>query len=268
MASTKELIQTLKEELHKKKMTYRQVAKSLKLSESTVKRSLNPPPNPKHKSKEKEEKKSPKREEGISLKRLESICELVGLDILQLATKAVENRQCMDSLDEDDERKLVSNTKLLLLAIHLIHGWTYEEVLNNFAINPLEGQSLLTELDKMKIIELLPENKVHVLLSPRFKWIKNGPIQLFFEEKIQKQFFESDFHNPGEKRLVLTGWMLLENVKVFHERLLKLAKEFEVQVDNNKNIPIEERKATTLVMAIKPWTLSIFDPYRKTPLKK
>lgn len=243
MASTKELIHTLKHELRKQRITYAQIAQQLDLSEASIKRLFS--------------------SEDMSLSRLECICQLTNLDILQLATKAVEKRRHVNCLAWEHEQEIVDDMKLLILTVHLVYGWEYNKIIGFFEIDPLYGQRLLTRLDTMKIIELLPHNKVRILLSSTFDWLKNGPIQTFFENEIQSRFFQSGFDGAGEMRLVSNGWMSLDSIIDFHAKVMRLSKEFELQLDHDKHIPIEKRKGTTLVVAIRPWTLEIFEAYRK-----
>lgn len=242
MASSKELLQTLKSELRSQQITYATISKQLDVSESTIKRLFS--------------------RKDMSLSRLENICEIAHIDILQLATKAVEQRRHVRHLKREYEQEIVANEKLLLITVHLVHGWEYNKILAEYKLDLFEGQHLLTRLDNMRIIELLPHNKVRVLLSPDFKWIKNGPIENFFESNIQNAFFQSGFNKQGELRLVANGWMSLESIQLFHEKMLRLTKEFELQLGSDKHIPVERRKGTTLVVAIRPWTLAIFEAYR------
>ncbi len=243
MASTKELIQTLKAELRSQQITYAQIGKKLALSESSIKRLFS--------------------SGDMSISRLESICTIAKLDILQLANKAVECRRHVRHLKWEFEQEIVSNRELLLITVHLIYGWSYKKILNEYNLDSFASQHLLTRLDKMRIIELLPQNKVRILLSPDFQWIENGPIQAFFEKEIQSVFFQSGFDRQGELRVVSNGWMSLDTIKAFHEKIIRLAKEFELQLDQDRHIPIEKRKGTTMVVAIRPWILDIFEAYRK-----
>ena len=64
MSQTRPLVDTLKQELRKQRVTYRRVSEALELSETSVKRLFS--------------------EEAFSLKRLEKICELLHLDISDL----------------------------------------------------------------------------------------------------------------------------------------------------------------------------------------
>jgi len=243
MAFAKELIETLKKELRLNHITYVDIAKLLNLSESSIKRLFS--------------------DGDMSLSRLEKICEVIGIDIAQLANKANEARRHVLKLSYEKEKELVEDEKLLMIGVHLIYGWSYDKILNKYHIDIHEGQRYLTRLDKMGIIELLPENKVRIILSPDFQWIKDGPIQQFFENQVQSEFFTSHFTSKGELRLVVNGWMSMNSILAFHDNIHRLGKEFERHKDNDKNIPIEEKHGTTMVIAIRPWILNVFEKHSK-----
>lgn len=242
MALAAELVAKLKMELRQHGLTYSMVAEHLELSESSVKRLF--------------------RESDMSLGRLESICAMMDLDISDLAERTDESRRNITELTREQEQLLVGDERLFLVAVHLIYGWSFEQIMQTFALDEHEAQRHLTVLDKLRLIELLPENRVRVLLSPDFEWIKGGPIQTFFEESVQGNFFDSDFSGPGELRLVVNGWMSVENISAFHDSMRRLAREFDLQKRYDRNSPAPKRRGTSLVMAIRPWSLEIFDKYR------
>lgn len=74
------------------------------------------------------------------------------------------------------EKELVSDIKLLLMAHFLINGLLFSEVISDYDISESEGVQLLAKLDRMRIIELLPGNRVKMMISKNFQWIDNGPI--------------------------------------------------------------------------------------------
>lgn len=241
MAFARELIETLKRELRTSRITYADIAHELQLSESSIKRLFS--------------------DGDMSLSRLETICTLIDIDISQLAAKATEQRRHVLTLTHEQEKTLVGDEKLLLLAVHLIYGWTYQQVMERYAIDQHQGQHMLTLLDRMQVIELLPENRVRILLSPDFRWLPDGPIQRFFEREVQSDYFSSSFTGDGELRLVINGWMSMHSIRAFHENMRRLTKEFDLQIQNDRHVPVEARHGTTMVVAIRPWTLEIFDKY-------
>lgn len=247
MAFAKELLETLKQELRVQRITYSDIADSLGLSESSIKRVFS--------------------DGDMSLSRLEAICGLMNLDISQLALKAAERRRHLLELTEEQEQILVSNDKQLLMATHLLYGWSYEKVLQAYDIDPHEGQRLLTVLDSLGMIELLAENRFRITLSRDFQWRKDGPIQKFFEREVQSEFFSSTFTGDGELRIVVNGWLSMHSLKAFHENIFRLKKEFELHKENDRHVPVEDRKGTTMVIAVRPWSLEIFEKYARSELQ-
>jgi len=241
MALAVDLLEQLKGELKQHGITYKQVAEAMDISESSVKRLF--------------------RDRDMSLSRLESICALMDLDISDLAARSDEARRQIKQLTIEDEEILVGDETLFLIAVHLIYGWTFDQIMDAYDLDEHQAQRHLTTLDRMKVIELMPDNRARILLSAEFEWIIGGPIQTFFEQNLQGHFFNSTFSNPGELRLVTNAWMSLENTLAFHESMRRLVREFELQKAYDKHSPAEKRRGTTLVLAIRPWALEIFEKY-------
>ena len=243
MGQAEGLIELLKGELRRRGITYAHVARELGLSESTIKRVFS--------------------SSSFSVKRLEQVCELAGLDLDDLVVLAGDRRRDVDQLSEAQEEFLVSDRKLLLVAFLLFNHWTADQIQNTYEVDKLEMVRLLARLDRLKIIDLLPENKVRVRLSRTFSWRRNGPIQKLFENQVQDEFFRSSFNGPGELRLVLNGMISSQSIAVMHQRLHRLVSEFEQCVREDRRSINMERQGTTLVLAIRPWALQMFENFRR-----
>ena len=238
------MIGLLKGELRRRGITYARVARELGLSESTIKRVF--------------------ASSSFSLKRLEQVCELAGLELDDLVLLAQEHGRDLEQLSEEQEQVLVSDRKLLLVAFLLFNHWNIGQIRQAYDIGELEAVRLLARLDRLKIIDLLPENKVRVRLSRTFSWRKNGPIQKLFESQVQDEFFHSSFDGPGELRLVLNGMISDQSITSMHQKLHRLVNEFEHYVREDRRSIGVERQGTTLVLAIRPWAVKMFENYRRT----
>lgn len=243
MAQSDDLVDTLKRELRRRGVTYAAIASDLGLSESSVKRMF--------------------ASRHFSLQRLQKICDLVGLEVGDLAILADERRRDVEQLTEEQEQTLVGDPKLLLVAFLLLNHWTADKIVEAYDIEQLELVRLLAKLDRLKIIDLLPENRVRVRLSRTFSWRKNGPIQKLFESQVQTEFFRSRFEGPGELRLVLNGMLSDQSIGLMHQRMQRVASEFEQCVGEDRKTVSTERMGTTLIMAIRPWALKMFETYRR-----
>ena len=243
MSQSSQLIGTLKRELRRQRITYRRVAEALQLSEASVKRLF--------------------AGRAFTLDRLEQICELLGLSFAELTELAEKDLERTNSLTATQEQELVSDIKLLLMAYLLVNHVEFDEVVATYDISDSEGIRLLARLDRMKIIELLPGNRVRLLITPNFDWLPGGPIQQFFERRIQTEFFDSSFNGPGEIRIFLSGMLSRDANAQILRRIQHLAGEINELVAESRNLPSEQCFGTSLMIAMRPWEVRVFEDLRR-----
>ncbi len=244
MSQTRPLIDTLKLELRRQRITYKQVATALNLSETSVKRLFS--------------------EEAFSVKRLEKVCELLHMDISDLVHMMEKNIDLTMQLTHEQETELVSDVKLVLVAVLLMNKLQFAEILASYEISEPEGIQLLARLDRMRIIELQPGNRVKLMISQNFKWIPGGPIQRFFESKVQSEFLASSFTGAGEFRIFVTGMITRTANTEIIKKIQHLAQEMNDMNIESESLPLEQRFGTSLMMAIRPWEISVFEELRRS----
>ena len=245
MSQTRPLIDTLKQELRKQRITYKQVSEVLELSETSVKRLFS--------------------EEAFSVKRLDKVCALLHLDISDLVHLMERNVEMTAQLTREQEQELVSDVKLLLVAMLLMNKLQFAEIIHIYVISETEGVQLLARLDRMKMIELQPGNRVKLMMAQNFKWIPNGPIQRFFENKVQLEFLDSSFNAAGECRIFASGMISRSANAEIIKKIQHLAKELSDMNIESESLPLEQRFGTSLMMAIRPWEIEVFRELRRLP---
>ncbi|CAM2770523.1 helix-turn-helix transcriptional regulator [Vibrio mytili] len=246
MSQSQALIKVLKRQLKLSGIHYADVAKHLELSEGSVKRLL---------------------AEGhqISLERLERICQLIGIDMTALFMIAVSQDKRLDSLTLEQEKQLVEDKALLLVAICVVNGYQFNQIIEQYTFSTPELIQKLAQLDRLNIIELLPGNKIRLKISPNFQWQVGGPIQLFFQRQVQEAFFNSYFSSEGEKLSMATGLMSTQTNKKLQRKLQKVIEEFYQACDNDNELDMTEKHGTSLVIAMRQWTFPLFKPWERTP---
>jgi DNA-binding Xre family transcriptional regulator len=243
MSQTRTLIETLKQELRKQRITYRQVSEALDLSETSVKRLF--------------------ADAAFSVRRLEKVCELLHLEISDLVHMMQKNIELTTELNREQEEELVSDIKLLLVALLLMNKLQFADILATYDISEPEGIRLLARLDRMKIIELLPGNRVKLMISQNFRWLPDGPIQKFFESKVQLEFLNSSFNGPGQFRVFVSGMISREGNAEIMRKIQHLAQEMHELNIESESLPLEQRFGTSLMMAIRPWEIKAFAELRR-----
>jgi DNA-binding Xre family transcriptional regulator len=245
MSQASMLIDLLKQALRDRKMTYARLAKGLGVSESSVKRMFS--------------------KRRLSLERLEAICNQVGIEISDLLELARSSEGRVTELSEAQERALAADERLLLVGLLTLGNWSAEEMREIYKLSEAEVVKLLTQLDRLRIIDLMPGNRIKLRLARNFSWRKGGPLQQFFEARVQKQFFESSFHGPGEMRFVVHGSLSAHSNTLLQQRMKKLAEEFDSLAEDDRRLDHRNLLGTTLVVAMRPWELGIFTNLRRKP---
>jgi DNA-binding Xre family transcriptional regulator len=243
MSQSQAMIQTLKKVIRQQGKTYKDVAVTLQLSEASVKRLF--------------------AEKTFSLERFERVCEFVGLEISELIVLMEKQAELIISLTHEQEKELVANVRLLLMAVLLLNHWEFPDITQTYEINELEGIQLMAKLDRMKIIQLQPGNRVKRMVDRSFSWLPNGPIQRFYERSVQAEFFKSTFNGPGEYRVFLNGMLSRHANKEMIKKTQKLVQDFNHYHAEDESLPVNERFGTSLVLAMRPWEIGIFAELRR-----
>lgn len=240
MPQTAALIETLKTCLKTERKTYRDVAALLGLSEASVKRLF--------------------AAHDFTLERLEAICQMLGMELSDLVQKMNASRQRVERLTPQQEREVTEDIYLLIVTVCVFSHWTVEQITQYYVISEAECVRRLLRLDQMKLIELLPGNRVKLLLSPNFNWLPGGPIQQFFRQTVGREFFDTAFDEEGDCLLVLNGMLSGPSAAELGRRLEKLAREFNEITRQDSAVPFEKRNGKTLVMALRGWEYTTFLP--------
>ena len=145
----------------------------------------------------------------------------------------------------------------------LLNHWSFSDVIQTYTIDELPGIQLLAKLDRMKIIALLPGNRVKLRVSREFSWLSDGPIQRFYERSVQTDFLGSSFNGPGELRVFTSGMLSRQSNQQVMTKAQRLAQEFNQLHREDETLPLDERFGTSLVLAMRPWELAIFADLRR-----
>ncbi len=249
MAQTVALVETIKRCLKQQKITYHELAEKLDLSEANVKRMFS--------------------KRNFTLSRLDEICQVLEMEITDVIMEMSNSGSTLNELSEEQERELVSDNKLVLVTFLVVNQWTFEEILANYNLKPTELIQLLAKLDRMRFIDLLPGNRVRLLISRNFRWIPKGPVYQFFVQNIPKDFFHCDFEPmKGELLLFFNGLLSKASNKQMQRSMHRLAQEFDELNREDAKLPLNQRYGSTLVVAMRPWELEMFKQFRHAPNPK
>lgn len=233
MTTSIRIVDALKRELKTRGITYRVLASQLKLSESAVKHMFSTG--------------------NFSLKRLDEICAVLELDIGDLVSLSESHEQKIERLSAEHEQEIVDDDRLLLVAYCLINYWSFDEIIERYDISPAEGLKYLRRLDRMRVIELQPGDRVRLLIANSFSWRKNGAIEMFFRKRVQTEFFSHDFQDDSSVRIVKNGMLSRKSQIQLIEKLKAIGDLFDDTTWDERKLPASDRNGTTMVLAMRHW---------------
>jgi transcriptional regulator with XRE-family HTH domain len=249
MAQAQALVTALKQVLKSRHVTYAQVARRLGMSEASVKRVFS--------------------KGTFTLERLDRICGLLGIAITDLAKMVEHEAERVTQLTLEQEREIVADPKLMLVAVHALNQWTLEEMVTHYTISKTECIRLLARLDRLRIIDLLPNNRIRVIVGRNFSWRPDGPFQRHFRDQLEANFFASRFDARGEHLAFLSGMLSRNSNAVIQQHMRRLEGEFTELHNQDADLPLEERFGTSLLVAMRPWAPEMFKKMqRKQPAQK
>ncbi|MDH3760282.1 MAG: helix-turn-helix transcriptional regulator [Gammaproteobacteria bacterium] len=243
MAQSQALVQTLKRTLRAARITYADIAGHLDMSEANIKRLF--------------------ATQSFTLQRLESICEMMNMDLGDLFHLHESARERIQHLTRKQEQELVGDTRLLLVAVCVRNRLGFEEIAAGYRLTEPEIIRCLARLDRLGIIELLPGNRIKLLIDDNFDWLSNGPIERFYQQQIQEQFLDANFAADIESRQFQFGLLGESSCLLLKKKLRELAREFTELHHSDLTLPLNKRYNVGLLLAMRPWELTAFKPLLK-----
>jgi DNA-binding Xre family transcriptional regulator len=234
MPQTTELVTTLKKLLKRHNKTYVDVADCLQLSEASVKRLFS--------------------EQNLSLQRLDAICGLLEMEISDLVREMhSEHAKPISEISYAQEKEIADDLQLMMVTVCVLNRWALPDITTHYNFSEPQVIRYLAHLDRLRIIELQPGNRIKLLVAPNFKWRDDGPIMQLFRAKIETEYFRTTFTKDSEKLIVLNGMLSDASNALFQRKMAQLAKDFDTLSKDDASLPIGERKGSTVLVAIRDW---------------
>jgi transcriptional regulator with XRE-family HTH domain len=243
MSTTADLILALKQELKSAHLTYADLARKMGMAESSVKRML--------------------AKGDMSLSRIDAICRALKLDFAELARRVADAQPLLVELTQAQEKAVVADKKLLLVAICVLSQWTLEQIVAAYRLSEAECVKYLAQLDRLGIIELRPLNRYRLKLAKTFRWRPHGPVMDFFREHALLDYYSGGFDGHGEGLLLVHGSIARSLAPAFFERLQRVAQDFAQQHQADQKLAEKDREGYTLVLAMRSWEFEAFGKLRR-----
>ena len=234
------LIGTIKRELKRQGLTYRDVASALHLSEASVKRLF-----------------SSRR---LTVERLLEVSRLLGYTLAELGRLSEAAAPQVRMLSLEQEAKLVADVKLLLVAVCLLNQWSVGNIVAYYKLTEAEVVKRALTLERMQVLELLPSNRVRLKVARDFDWNPGGAIRAYFRSQGQSEFV-GDLQSHAFMQGMLTAPALAQLVP----ELRRLRTRFSALHDEGTSAPMDQRHGVGMLLALRDWEPEAFAALRRNP---
>ncbi len=243
MSTTADLVLALKKELKSAQMTYADLAAALGMAESSVKRML--------------------AKGDMPLSRIDAICRALKLDFADVARRVADAQPLLAQLTQDQEKAVVADKKLLLVAICVLSQWTLEQITSAYRLTEAQCVGYLVKLDRIGIIELRPLNRYRLKLAKTFRWRPHGAVMDYFRDNALLDYFSGGFNGDSEGLLLVHGSISRSVAPSFMERMQRVAQDFAQQHLADQKVNDKDREGYTLLLAMRSWEFEAFTNLRR-----
>ena len=243
MSELPHLIATLKRLLKAQGLTYRDVAKGLEVSETSVKRLFS--------------------SERFTVERLERISGMLGYTLSELLAEAGTQVERVTALTPEQEAQLVRDEKLMLVAVCAFNHWTVQDIISAYTLTRPECLKRLLVLDRMGLIALLPGDRIRLKVARDFDWLKDGPIRRHFIVRNLADYVSSRFDGEGERLEFAFGMLGAEARGELKAELRKLAKRMNDLHQASATTPRPDKQGVAVLLSIRDWEPRAFAALRR-----
>ncbi len=239
MSTTIDLVNVLKAELKSAGITYATLAGELGMAESSVKRMFSAAGD-------------------MPLSRIDAICRVLKMDFADLSRSVAEQEPLLAGLTLEQEKAVVADRELLLVAICCLSHWTLEQIVGTYRLDEPRCIRALVKLDRLGLIDLRPGNRYHLKLAKGFRWRPQGPVMAFFRSEVIDDYFAGGFDGESEMLMVVNGQIGRGLANAFRERLARIGQDFAQQHIADQKLPADQRRPYTLVIGMRSWLMAAF----------
>jgi DNA-binding Xre family transcriptional regulator len=240
------IMTSLKAIMKSRQVTYRDLARHIRLSEASVKRIFS--------------------RATLSLARLDQICKALEVSMSEVVRLAGEqSADTPEPLTLEQESALAADPKLLTCFYLLANGRTGRDVGAQLGVDERAVRRLMVRLDALRLIELRSKLRSRTRAASVIAWRPDGPLRRLYENQIRQEFLQATFARPGEALHFLSAELSDASCKVLLRKLERMAGEFRDLAELDRTVPPRDKRSVAALLAVRPWVFSMFKSLRELP---
>ncbi len=235
MNDARKLVEALKRVVRMRGLTYGALAARARLSEASVKRLFS--------------------RGTFTLPRLEQFCALLDVDFQELARLAGGGDDEAREMTLAQEAALAADERLLAVFYLVYSGWRPADIVAHYRLAAAQCTALLLKLDRLDLIELMPENRVRLRLPRGARLRPDGPLRRTHGARLVDDFLAPRFEDAGGYFAFEFEELSRASMDVLRRKLERLAAEFHDLAQLDGHLRAADRSTVGLALGLRPWSL-------------
>ena len=246
MPARSRFVEALKKSVRTRGLTYAELARRLALSEPSVKRMFS--------------------RGTFTLARIEQILRVLDLDLYEVARMSRGQAAGPAELTLEQENALARDERLLSVFWLVLNDWTFDEILEQFAITRAELTLSFARLARVQLIDWGPGEKARLKVAREIRWRTAGPVKKAYGNRVMQEFLRGRFDGTLELLRFEAREVSNESAALMRRRLERLAAEFNDLAEVDSSLPARRRAGLGLLIACRPWEFSVVNALKKRKL--
>ena len=246
MPAASRFVEALKRSVRARGLTYAELARRLRISEASVKRMFS--------------------RGSFTLARVEEVLAAVELDLYEVARMSRGGAAGPAQLTHEQELGLAGDERLLAVFWLLLNGWSFEEILEGYAVTRTELTIAFARLEKLKLIEWGPRERARLLVPRDFLWRAGGPAKKAYARRAMAEFLQARFDAPLELIRFEPRELSAESAATLKRKLEQLLAEFGEMAEADSALPASRRVPIAMLAACRPWQFSALNALKRRKL--
>ena len=236
-------VDALKKSVRARGLTYAALARELRLSEASIKRMFS--------------------RGTFTLARIEQILAVLELELGEVARMSRAAAAGPAELSHEQESALAKDERLLSVFWLLQNDWRFAEIVDAFTISRAELTASCARLERLRLIEWRPGDRVRLKVARDFVWRPAGPVKKAYGHRVMQEFLRGRFEAPLELLRFESRVLSPESAAVLKRRLERLVRDFNELAEVDSSVPSGRRVGVALLAACRPWEFSVVNALKR-----
>lgn len=243
MSGRSRFVETLKKCVRARGLTYAELARALKLSEPSVKRLFS--------------------RGSFTLRRIEEILAVLELDLYDVARMSRGEAAGPVELSLEQETALAKDERQLSVFWLVLNDWRFADIVEAFSISRTELTLAFARLERLRLIEWGPAERLRLRVPKNFQWRAGGPVKKAYGVRVTQEFLRARFDAPLELLRFETRLLAPDSAAVIKRKLERFAADCNELAEVDSTMAARKRVGFAVLLACRPWEFSVVNALKR-----